>query len=147
MRLSPLDKPSSWHPWQSTPAFGRPQVANNSLPRSAQWYRTQGTYLQNGQVVAPEKYRRFLSYVIGWCVLVGEVSWIVLQSPNPPHIPRTTIWKVICTHTFSFQISTSSSCALNSAEIVAALVEITHPEISWKVSAGSAVPSGVWTRD
>jgi choline transport protein len=24
------------------------------------------------QVVAPEKYRRFLSYLVGWCVLVGE---------------------------------------------------------------------------
>ena len=53
-------------------------------------------------MVAPEKYRRFLSYVIGWCVLVGEIS-------------------------------TSASCALNSAEIVAALVEITRPDIDWKV--------------
>ncbi|KAI1608000.1 amino acid/polyamine transporter I [Exophiala viscosa] len=53
------------------------------------------------QVVAPEGSRRFLSYLVGWCVLVGEIS-------------------------------TSSSCALNSAEIVAALVEIIHPEIDWK---------------
>ncbi|KIW96236.1 uncharacterized protein Z519_03304 [Cladophialophora bantiana CBS 173.52] len=53
------------------------------------------------QVVAPEKSRRFLSYLVGWCVLVGEIS-------------------------------TSSSCALNSAEIVAALVEIIHPDVEWK---------------
>ncbi|RFU26384.1 hypothetical protein B7463_g9958, partial [Scytalidium lignicola] len=26
------------------------------------------------QIVAPEKYRRFLSYTVGWCILVGEVS-------------------------------------------------------------------------
>lgn len=54
------------------------------------------------QIVAPEKSRRFLSYLVGWCVLVGEIS-------------------------------TSSSCALNSAEIVGALVEITQPQIHWKV--------------
>ena len=54
------------------------------------------------QVVAPESTRRFLSYLVGWCVLVGEIS-------------------------------TASSCALNSAEIVAALVEIIHPEVQWKV--------------
>jgi choline transport protein len=54
-------------------------------------------------MVAPEKFRRFLSYFVGWCVLVGEIS-------------------------------TSSSCALNSAEIVAALVEIIHPEVEWKVT-------------
>lgn len=40
--------------------------------------------------------------MVGWCVLVGEIS-------------------------------TSSSCALNSAEIVSALVEIIHPEVDWKV--------------
>lgn len=54
------------------------------------------------QIVAPKKYRRFLSYLVGWCVMVGEVS-------------------------------TSSNCALNSAQIVAALVDITHPDIEWKV--------------
>lgn len=54
------------------------------------------------QIVAPERYRRFLSYFVGWCVLVGEIS-------------------------------TTSSCALNSAEIVAALVEIMHPEVHWHV--------------
>ncbi|KAH0843545.1 hypothetical protein AYO21_10590 [Fonsecaea monophora] len=53
------------------------------------------------QVVAPESSRRFLSYLVGWCVLVGEIS-------------------------------TASSCALNSAEIVAALVEIIHPNVDWK---------------
>jgi choline transport protein len=30
------------------------------------------------------------------------------------------------------EISTTASCALNSADIVAALVEIIHPEVEWK---------------
>jgi choline transport protein len=55
------------------------------------------------QMLAPASMRRFLSYVVGWCVLIAEVS-------------------------------TTSSCALNSAEILAAFIEVTHPEIAWKVS-------------
>lgn len=66
------------------------------------------SFLTPVQIVAPAKYRRFLSYLVGWCVMVGEVS-------------------------------TSSNCALNSAQIVAALVEITHPEIEWKVCFNIAV--------
>lgn len=90
-------------------AFGPLREANNSLPRSGKRPWTHGNVSsQYDQVVAPEKYRRFLSYVIGWCVLVGEIS-------------------------------TSSSCALNSAEIVAALVEIIHPEVHWKVSGRHAL--------
>ncbi|CZR67909.1 related to choline permease [Phialocephala subalpina] len=53
------------------------------------------------QLVAPRSMRRFLSYVVGWCILVG-------------------------------QISASTSCALNSAEIVGAFVGVTHPDIVWK---------------
>lgn len=54
------------------------------------------------QMVAPEKMRRFLSYVVGWAILVGEVS-------------------------------NSSSCAVNSAQILEAFIELTHPDIAWKV--------------
>jgi len=61
------------------------------------------------QIVAPEGARRFLSYLVGWCVLVGEIS-------------------------------TSSSCALNSAQIVAALVKIIHPEVAWKVCGIARFP-------
>ncbi|KAF2166521.1 hypothetical protein M409DRAFT_23159 [Zasmidium cellare ATCC 36951] len=53
------------------------------------------------QMVAPEKMRRFLSYVVGWAVLIGEIS-------------------------------TSSSCAVNSAQILAAFIEVTHPDVVWK---------------
>jgi choline transport protein len=58
--------------------------------------------LTSFEVLAPHK--PFLSYLVGWCVLVGEIS-------------------------------TSASCALNSAEIVAALVEILHADLEWKVCA------------
>lgn len=61
------------------------------------------------QMLAPPRSRRFLSYLVGWCVLVGEVS-------------------------------TSSSCALNSAEILAAFIEVTHPDLAWKVGD---VPTGL----
>ena len=54
------------------------------------------------QMVASAWCRRFLSYVVGYCVLVGEVS-------------------------------VAAGCALNSADIVATFVEITHPSINWKV--------------
>lgn len=60
------------------------------------------------QMVAPRKMKRFLSYVVGWCVLIGEIS-------------------------------TSSSGALNSAQIVAAFVGITHPETTWRVGTNRRV--------
>ena len=72
-----------------------------SLAEYASLWPTAGGQQFYVQVVGPEKSRRFLSYLVGWCVLVGEIS-------------------------------TSSSCALNSAEIVAALVEIIHPTVEWK---------------
>ncbi|GAB7355648.1 hypothetical protein MBLNU459_g6363t2 [Dothideomycetes sp. NU459] len=55
------------------------------------------------QIVAPPSCRRFLSYVVGWTILVGEVT-------------------------------TTAACALNSAQITAAFLEVTHPDIIWKVS-------------
>lgn len=55
------------------------------------------------QAVATGKYRPILSYLVGWAVLVGEIS-------------------------------TGSSCAVNSAAIVASFVEITHPDLVWQVS-------------
>ena len=53
-------------------------------------------------MVAPASCRRFLSYVVGYCVLVCEVS-------------------------------VAAGCALNSADILATFVEITHPNVNWKV--------------
>lgn len=53
-------------------------------------------------MVAPASCRRFLSYVVGYCVLVGEVA-------------------------------VAAGCALNSADILATFVELTHPDIEWKV--------------
>ena len=61
------------------------------------------------QMVAPENWKRFLSYVVGWCVLIGEIS-------------------------------TSSSCAVNSAQILEAFVEVTHPDVAWKVCIAVALP-------
>ena len=54
------------------------------------------------QMVAPEKYRRFLSYAVGYCVLVCEIS-------------------------------VAAGCALNSANITATFVAITHPNVDWQV--------------
>jgi choline transport protein len=78
-------------------------VVSSSIPKYDFIDSSHISWLTESQVVAPEKFRRFLSYVVGWCVLVGEIS-------------------------------TSSSCALNSAEIVTALVEIMHPDVDWKVT-------------
>ncbi|EXJ58425.1 hypothetical protein A1O7_05850 [Cladophialophora yegresii CBS 114405] len=52
------------------------------------------------QAVATGKLRPILSYLVGWAVIVGEIS-------------------------------TGSSCALNSAAIIASFVEVTHPEFVW----------------
>jgi len=54
------------------------------------------------QAVATGKLRPILSYLVGWAVLVGEIS-------------------------------TGSSCALNSAAIIASFVEVTHPDVIWQV--------------
>ncbi|KAF2212644.1 hypothetical protein CERZMDRAFT_41101 [Cercospora zeae-maydis SCOH1-5] len=53
------------------------------------------------QRVAPERYKRFVSYVVGWCILISEIS-------------------------------VSSSCAVNSAEIMSAFIEYVHPHVAWR---------------
>ncbi|KAF2119073.1 amino acid permease-domain-containing protein [Lophiotrema nucula] len=52
------------------------------------------------QAVASPRIRPFLSYLVGWAVLVGEIS-------------------------------TGSSCGLNSANIIQSFVEVTHPDYVW----------------
>jgi choline transport protein len=52
------------------------------------------------QAVTTPKVRPFLSFLVGWAVIVGEVS-------------------------------TGSSCALNSANIIQSFVEITYPDYVW----------------
>jgi hypothetical protein len=71
-----------------------------SLAEYTSIWPTAGGQQYYTQAVARGRWRPFLSYVVGWAVLVGEIS-------------------------------TSSSCAVNSAAIVASFVEITHPEVSW----------------
>lgn len=56
------------------------------------------------QALSTRSTRPFLSYVVGWAIMVGEIS-------------------------------TGSSCALNSAQIIAAFVQIAHPGTEWKVSS------------
>lgn len=55
------------------------------------------------QVVSTGSTRPVLSYLVGWAIIVGELS-------------------------------TGSSCALNSAQIIASFVQIAHPDTEWKVS-------------
>lgn len=52
------------------------------------------------QAVSSGPLRPFLSYLVGWAVLVGEIS-------------------------------TGSSCAVNSAQIVASFIQLTHPDVVW----------------
>ncbi|KAH7268944.1 amino acid/polyamine transporter I [Fusarium solani] len=47
--------------------------------------------------LAPARVRRFLSYLVGWLVLVGDLA-------------------------------ASSSCAMNNAQMISAIVQLTHPE-------------------
>jgi choline transport protein len=66
------------------------------------WF-TAGSQQFYTQVLAPESCKQLLSYGVGWCVLVGEIS-------------------------------TSSSRALNNAQIIASFAGITHPEVKWEVT-------------
>lgn len=52
------------------------------------------------QALSSGKLRPILSYLVGWMVMVGEIS-------------------------------TGSSCALNSAQLVASFVQITYPDLRW----------------
>lgn len=71
-----------------------------SLAEYASIWPTAGGQQFYTQAVATTKVRPFLSFLVGWAVIVGEVS-------------------------------TGSSCALNSANIIQSFVEITHPDYVW----------------
>lgn len=77
-----------------------------SLAEYASLWPTAGGQQYYTQAVATGPTRPFLSYVVGWAVIVGEIS-------------------------------TGSSCALNSADIIASFVQITHPDFTWHVSSTS----------
>lgn len=72
-----------------------------SLAEFCSIWPTAGGQQYYTQALATGKFRPFLSYLVGWAVLVGEIS-------------------------------TGSSCALNSSQVIASFVEITHPEFVWK---------------
>ena len=73
-----------------------------SLAEYCSIWPTAGGQQYYTQAVAVGKLRPILSYLVGWAVIVGEIS-------------------------------TGSSCAVNSAAIVASFVEVTHPDVEWKV--------------
>ncbi|KAK0119256.1 hypothetical protein ONS95_008107 [Cadophora gregata] len=72
-----------------------------SLAEFCSIWPTAGGQQYYTQALATGKFRPFLSYLVGWAVLVGEIS-------------------------------TGSSCALNSSQVIASFVEVTHPEFVWK---------------
>lgn len=72
-----------------------------SLAKYCTIWPTAGGQQYYTQALASPKYRPLLSYLVGWAVLVGEIS-------------------------------TGSSCALNSAQIIESFVNVTHPEYVWK---------------
>lgn len=74
-----------------------------SLAEYCSIWPTAGGQQYYTQAVATGRFRPVLSYLVGWAVLVGEIS-------------------------------TGSSCAVNSAAIVASFVEVTHPDLVWQVS-------------
>ncbi|KAK5274036.1 hypothetical protein LTR96_000636 [Exophiala xenobiotica] len=71
-----------------------------SLAEYCSIWPTAGGQQYYTQAVATGPTRPFLSYFVGWAVIVGEIS-------------------------------TGSSCALNSADIIASFVEVTHPDFAW----------------
>ncbi len=72
-----------------------------SLAEFCSIWPTAGGQQYYTQALATGRFRPFLSYLVGWAVLVGEIS-------------------------------TGSSCALNSAQVIASFVEVTHPDFVWK---------------
>jgi choline transport protein len=74
-----------------------------SLAEYCSIWPTAGGQQYYTQALATGATRPFLSYVVGWAVIVGEIS-------------------------------TGSSCALNSAQIIASFVQVTHPSFTWHVS-------------
>ena len=73
-----------------------------SLAEYCSIWPTAGGQQYYTQALATGKLRPFLSYLVGWAIMVGEIS-------------------------------TGSSCALNSAQIIASFVQIVHPNVEWKV--------------
>jgi len=71
-----------------------------SLAEYCSIWPTAGGQQYYTQAVSTPKLRPILSYLVGWAVIVGEIS-------------------------------TGSSCALNSADIVQSFVQVTHPEVDW----------------
>ncbi|KAJ5222974.1 uncharacterized protein N7469_009214 [Penicillium citrinum] len=72
-----------------------------SLAEYCSIWPTAGGQQYYTQALATGKLRPFLSYLVGWAIMVGEIS-------------------------------TGSSCALNSAQIIASFVQIAHPNVEWK---------------
>ncbi|KAJ5762825.1 hypothetical protein N7533_001506 [Penicillium manginii] len=72
-----------------------------SLAEYCSIWPTAGGQQYYTQALATGRSRPFLSYLVGWAIMVGEIS-------------------------------TGSSCALNSAQIIASFVQIAHPNIEWK---------------
>ena len=79
-----------------------------SLAEYCSIWPTAGGQQYYTQAVATGATRPFLSYFVGWAVIVGEIS-------------------------------TGSSCALNSADIIASFVQVTHPDFAWHVSIHTSV--------
>lgn len=74
-----------------------------SLAEYCSIWPTAGGQQYYTQALSTGSTRPFLSYLVGWAIMVGEIS-------------------------------TGSSCALNSAQIIASFVQIAHPDTEWKVS-------------
>ncbi|CAI7678635.1 unnamed protein product [Penicillium pancosmium] len=72
-----------------------------SLAEYCSIWPTAGGQQYYTQALATGRSRPFLSYLVGWAIMVGEIS-------------------------------TGSSCALNSAQIIASFVQIAHPNVEWK---------------
>ncbi|KAJ5832754.1 hypothetical protein N7474_001065 [Penicillium riverlandense] len=72
-----------------------------SLAEYCSIWPTAGGQQYYTQALSTGSTRPFLSYLVGWAIMVGEIS-------------------------------TGSSCALNSAQIIASFVQIAHPDTEWK---------------
>lgn len=86
-----------------------------SLAEYCSIWPTAGGQQYYTQALATGKLRPFLSYLVGWAIMVGEIS-------------------------------TGSSCALNSAQIIASFVQIAHPNVEWKVRENpeSDISDDIW---
>lgn len=87
--------------WGTIPVSLGQTILMLSLAEYTTIWPTAGGQQFYTQRLAPARLAPFLSYIVGWAVLIGNIS-------------------------------TSAGCAANSALIVQAFVEITHPDIVWK---------------